>query len=152
MGRHLPATKQIQQRQQRPLQHERHDLVHHHKKARNWTHIDRMIDTTGLTSAEDSSKWDAMESDLISNRLKQPARPRTPVTTTTTTQPTTHDQTKARLKLTTKKKTTLKTTTSKTTTIRSSSSHNQSTVEPPLQQQPHQSHSFKKKSSNQGFE
>ena len=67
------------------------------------------------------SKWDAMESDFKSSRLKQPTRPRTPLTTTTTTQPTTHDQTKARLKLTTKTEATQKTTTSKTTTIRYSS-------------------------------
>ena len=33
------------------------------------------------------------ESDFVSSRLKQPARPTTPITTTTTTQPTTHDQT-----------------------------------------------------------
>ena len=48
---------------------------------------------TWLTTAEDSSKWDAMKSDFISSRLKQPARPTTPNTTTTTTHLTTHDQT-----------------------------------------------------------
>ena len=55
---------------------------------------DLTSDTTWLTTAEDSSMWDAVESDFISSRLKQPARPTTPlITTTTTTQPTTHDQT-----------------------------------------------------------
>ena len=48
---------------------------------------------TTTTTAEDCAKWDAMESDNISSRLKQPARPTTPITTTTTTQPTTHDHT-----------------------------------------------------------
>ena len=46
---------------------------------------------TWLTTAEDSSTQDAMESDFIISRLRQPARPRTPITTTTATQPT-HDQ------------------------------------------------------------
>ena len=50
-------------------------------------------DTTWLTMAENSSKWDAVESDFASSRLKQPARPTTPTTTTTTTQRTTHDHT-----------------------------------------------------------
>ena len=50
---------------------------------------DLTSDMTWLTTAEDNSKWDAVERDLISSRLKQPARPTTPITTTTTT----HDQT-----------------------------------------------------------
>ena len=39
---------------------------------------DLTSDMTWLTTAEDSSKWDAMESDFKSSRLKQPARPTTP--------------------------------------------------------------------------
>ena len=50
-------------------------------------------DMTWLTTAEDGSKCDALESDFISSRLKQPTRPTTTFTTTTTTQPKTHDQT-----------------------------------------------------------
>ena len=42
---------------------------------------DLTSDMTWLTSAEDSSKWDAMGSDFTSSRLKQPARPTTPITT-----------------------------------------------------------------------
>ena len=38
-------------------------------------------------------KWDAMESDFMNIRLKQPALPTTSTNTTTTTQPTTHEQT-----------------------------------------------------------
>ena len=49
---------------------------------------DLTSDMTWLTAAEDSSKWDAMESYFISSRLKQPARP-----TTAATQPTKHGQT-----------------------------------------------------------
>ena len=45
-----------------------------------------------FTTAEDNSEWDASETDFISNRNKQPARPTTPITTTPTSQPTTHDQ------------------------------------------------------------
>ena len=54
---------------------------------------DRKSDMTWLTTAEDSSKWDAMESDFISSRLKQPARPTTLISTTTTNQQTTRDRT-----------------------------------------------------------
>ena len=54
---------------------------------------DLTSDTTWLTTAEDSSKWNAMESDVISTGIGQPASPTTPITTTSTTQPTTHDQT-----------------------------------------------------------
>ena len=46
-----------------------------------------------LTTAEDTSKWNAMESDFINSRLKQPARPTTSANTTMTSQPTTHEQT-----------------------------------------------------------
>ena len=53
---------------------------------------DLTSDMTWLTTAEDSLKWDAVESDFISSRLKQPARPATLITTTTTTQPIKHDQ------------------------------------------------------------
>ena len=49
-------------------------------------------DTTWLTTAQDGSKWDCMESDFVSSRLKQPVRP-TPIATTTTTKPTTLGQT-----------------------------------------------------------
>ena len=49
-------------------------------------------DMTWLTTAEDSSKWDAAESVCIGSRLKQPALPTTPITATTTTQLTTHDR------------------------------------------------------------
>ena len=48
---------------------------------------------TWLTTAEDSTTWDAMESDFTSEDSKQPARPTTPITTTTTTQPTAHEET-----------------------------------------------------------
>ena len=54
---------------------------------------DRKSDMTWLTTAEDSSKWVALESDFTSSRLKQPARPTTLITTTTTTQQTTRDRT-----------------------------------------------------------
>ena len=73
----------------------------------------------------DCSKWDAMESDFISSRLTQPARPTTPITTTTTTQPTMDDQTTG-------------------TTIRYSSSLNKSTVEPLPHQSIHIKHTRKK--------
>ena len=53
---------------------------------------DLTSDTTWLTTADDSLKWDAVNSDFISSRFKQPARLTTPITATTTTQPTTHDQ------------------------------------------------------------
>ena len=48
---------------------------------------------TWLTTAEDGSKCDALESDFLSSRLKQPTQPTTTFTMTTTTQPKTHDQT-----------------------------------------------------------
>ena len=54
---------------------------------------DRKSDMTWLTTAEDSSKWVALESDFTSSRLKQPARLTTLITTTTTTQQTTRDRT-----------------------------------------------------------
>ena len=38
-----------------------------------------------LSTAEDTSKWDAMESNFLNSRLKQPARPTTSISTTTTT-------------------------------------------------------------------
>ena len=44
--------------------------------------------------AQDGSKWDVMERDFISSRLKQPTRLSTPITRTTTPQPTAHEQTK----------------------------------------------------------
>ena len=49
-------------------------------------------DTTWLTKAHDSSKWDSMESDVATSRLKQPIRPTTTITTTTITKPTTLGQ------------------------------------------------------------
>ena len=54
---------------------------------------DLTSDMTWLTTTEDTSKWDAMESDVINSRLRQPARPTTSTNTTSTTQPTTHVQT-----------------------------------------------------------
>ena len=48
---------------------------------------------TWITTVEHSSKWDAMASDSVSSRLKQPARPTTPTTTNMTTQLPTHDPT-----------------------------------------------------------
>ena len=54
---------------------------------------DLTIEMIWLATAENSSKWDAMESDFINSRLKQPARPTRSANTTTTTQPTTHEQT-----------------------------------------------------------
>ena len=54
---------------------------------------DLMSDMTWLTTAEGTSTWDAMDSDFINIRLKQPARPKTSTNTTTITQPTTHEQT-----------------------------------------------------------
>ena len=65
---------------------------------------DLMSDMIWLTTAEDSSKRDALESGFINNRFKQPARSTTSTKTTTTTQPTTHDQTTSQ-----KTNTTLKT-------------------------------------------
>ena len=49
--------------------------------------------TVWLNTTQDGLKWDVMESDFMSSRLKQPARPTTPITTTTTTQPATDNQT-----------------------------------------------------------
>ena len=54
---------------------------------------DLTSDMTWLTTAEDSSKSDAMESDFTNSRLKQPTRPTIPITTTTTTPLPRDDQT-----------------------------------------------------------
>ena len=59
----------------------------------NGDNNDLTSDMTWLITAEDTSKWDAMESDFMNSRLRQPARPTTSTNTTTTTQPTTHEQT-----------------------------------------------------------
>ena len=128
------STKQ----QGRPAKRWEDDLkINSQPDRSNRNNSDLTRDMTWVTTAEDSSKWDAMESDFISSRLKQPARPTTPITTTATTQPKTTKQQEL-LRLTAKAKTTLKTTTmSKTTKIRYLSSLNKSTVESPLHQSNH---------------
>ena len=47
-----------------------------------------MNDTTWLTTAQDGLEWESMECDFVSDRLKQPTRPTTPIATTAPTKPT----------------------------------------------------------------
>ena len=78
-------------KQRRPAKRWEDDLYLQSNRS-NRDNNDLTSDTTWLTTADDSLKWDAVYSDFISSRFKQPARPTTPITATTTTQPTTHDQ------------------------------------------------------------
>ena len=55
-----------------------------------------------LTTTEDNSEWDAMESDFIGNRLKQPARPPSPRLRQSNQQRTTKQQVRLRLQTKTK--------------------------------------------------
>ena len=114
--------------------------IHLQPNRANRNDNDLTSDMTWLTTAEDNSKWDAMESDFVSNRLKQPTRP--PTLSPRLRQPNHQHTTKqqVRLRLTT----TTKTTTNKATTIRWSSSHNKSATELPL-------HRTRSHTSNQVF-
>ena len=50
-------------------------------------------DITWLTATKDTSKWDALDSDIMNSRLKRPARPTTSTNKITTTVPATHEKT-----------------------------------------------------------
>ena len=91
-------ARMIAQKPRRPLdqtclqlEHSKHQGYRKQGRlAKRWED-DLNIHFKQQTTADASSKWDAVESHYMSSRHKQPARPS--ITTTTTTQPTTHNQT-----------------------------------------------------------
>ena len=88
------STKQGHQKHERTAKRCEDDLsISLQPDRSNRNSNDLTSDMSQLTTAEHNSKWDAVESDFVSSRPKQPARPTTPITTTSTTQLTTHDQT-----------------------------------------------------------